>query len=86
MAHLDPAIKYAFERWGLSPPDWLDEKQKIDIICINIGLECLFNEDPEAERNWMQTPMACFKSRPITVILAGRTGEVLDRVNFERNV
>lgn len=82
---LDPAMKNIFEGWGLySVPDWLDEKQKVQVLAISAGLGCLFGDDREAEKNWMQTPMSCFKSRPITIVLAGRMNEVLDRVNLER--
>lgn len=81
---LDPAMKFIFERWGFSVPDWLDEKQKMQVIGISVGLGCLFNEDPEAEKAWMNQQMRCFYSRPITVLLSGRVQEVLDRVNFER--
>ena len=78
-------MKNIFERWGrYDIPDWLSEKQKLEVVAISIGLDCLFGGDREAERNWMQTPMACFKSRPITIVLAGRMHEVLDRVNLER--
>jgi len=84
---MDEAMKTIFRRWGLySVPPWLEPDQKAQILAISVGLGCLFNEDPEAEKDWMQRPMACFKSRPITIVLAGRMGEVLDRVNLERNL
>jgi hypothetical protein len=75
-----------FQRWGASAYPSMDKDQVGDLLAISIGLGALFNEDAAAEREWMQSQHSAFRTRPITMLLAGHIKQVLDQVNKERNL
>ncbi|UEM16783.1 DUF2384 domain-containing protein [Bradyrhizobium barranii subsp. barranii] len=75
-----------FQRWGASAYPAMDRDQVGKLLAISIGLGALFNEDAEAERNWMHAPHQVFRGRPLTKLLAGHIDQVLDQVNKERNL
>jgi len=75
-----------FQRWGAAAYPMMDKDQVAQLLSISIGLGALFNEDATAERHWMQTPHSAFRSRPITMLLAGHIDQVLDQVNKERGL
>lgn len=80
----EPAMHTIFcERWGLwASPDNLDDDQRIKVIAISIGLGCLFNDGPDAERRWMETPRD--GTTPIAMVLAGKFDDVLAMVEDQR--
>ena len=75
-----------FERWGSGFRPLTDKADVGKLLAISIGLGALFNENEEAERQWMQTPHAALKTRPITVLYSEAYQEVLDQVNKERGL
>lgn len=76
-----------FERWGHQGHVEVDSREELGrLLAISIGLSCIFNGDRNSERGWMQGPHHALKSRPITVVLAGRSNEVLDLVNHARHL
>jgi imidazoleglycerol phosphate synthase glutamine amidotransferase subunit HisH len=79
-------IANTFERWGVLQRPKLTREEVGKMMGISIGLGSLFNESVEAERDWMQTPHRAFKTRPITMVLAGRWDEVLAQVHHERGL
>lgn len=83
---MDKAMQTIFcDRWGLwAVPSGLTREQQGQVLAISIGLGCLFNEEPGAERHWMETPSN--GTTPIAMIFAGKYDEVLSKVNRERNV
>lgn len=75
-----------FQRWGHESAPPMQPHHYGEILSISIGLGSLFNESAEAERHWMQSQHSAFKTRPITMVFAGRIRDVLDQVNKERNL
>lgn len=86
MADMDEAIANTFERWGLLQHPKLSQEETGKVLAISLGLGGLFNENAEAERDWMQTPHPAFKTRPVTMVLAGHFDEVLAQVEKERGL
>jgi len=79
-------VANTFSRWGSYSRPELSEADVGKLLAISLGLGCLFNESIEAERKWMQTPNSVFKTRPLTMVLAGQFDPVLEQVEKERNV
>lgn len=80
---MDDVVANTFRRWGLMQRPKLSREDAGKMLAISIGLGSLFNENEEAEREWMQTPHSALKTRPITAVLAGSFDEVLALVNKE---
>lgn len=80
-------VKSLFVRWGAHVvPAMIDREDAGKLLAISIGLGCIYNENAEAERMWMQTPHPKLRTRPITAVLAGSLDEVLNLVNQERGL
>lgn len=77
-----------FQRWGATAYPIMDKDQVTKLLAISIGLGAIFNEDPDAERHWMQSTHRSFRGgqRPITLLLAGHIDEVHEQVMRERNL
>lgn len=75
-----------FKRWGCSDIPELNMDDFGKALCISLGLGAIFNEDAECELAWMQSHHNQFKTRPITMVYAGRLDEVLELVNRYRHL
>lgn len=82
----DEIVELVFSRWGLLSRPVVSKEEAGKIIAISLGLGTLFNEDADAEQQWMHTPNQKLKTQPITAVLAGRSDEVLALVNKERGL
>lgn len=79
------AVDLVFRRWGSLSRPMMDREQCGKVLAISLALGALFNENAEAEKDWMQTPRREFRSRPITMVNAGHIDAVLDLVMQECN-
>lgn len=71
------------ERWGLwAAPAGVTDDRAMKVIAISVGLGCLFNEDRDAERRWMETPRNGWT--PLAMVFAGRFDDVMSMVDNER--
>ncbi len=80
------AVANTFARWGSDKRPMFSPAEVGLMLSISLGLGALFDENAEAERQWMQSQHSALKTRPITAVLAGSLDEVLNLVNRERNL
>jgi hypothetical protein len=78
-------VENTFKRWGSDKRPEMSDEAIGQMMAITLGLGALFGENIETEREWMNTPNRKFKTRPITMVLAGSLKEVMQEVDRMRS-
>lgn len=83
---INAVVRNLYQRWGIFDLAPRTEAEMGKLLGISMGLGTIFNDNPDAERAWMNQYHDGLGSIPARAILEGRIDEVLAQVERERGL